>query len=280
MTNTNIIDLQKSLEIFVIDRKIAQILPFCPSNRREVNTKKTYTSNWGSVVVISRETLNSFDFKVFSAFSYYVVKNKQRVQNAGEITFTKKNNEIIKKELVSIIIEKNDFTENYMHLAHGGKQEQIIDDSFKRFSDCTWYFTDKHKTEVPYKIIQEVGQTDENHWIIIFSKIYFENVIQQQKNTLYLQNKFIQKTSTNVATLLVAFLMTQKQNTSFSLRILAEICRINTHVTNKQIFLLDKAFNNLVYIGYLNHWYKEKRKEDTYYTFDRVVLSKETEFEF
>ena len=253
-----------ALEIAPMHRDIVHLIPFKPTRIRKRGSKEEVLSNkWGKVVVYTRETLNSFDLKVFSAFSYLLLQKLKvgDLYEAGSKVFRWKDGKHERErkiDLVGVITTKYYFLKKCMHITPSATNMDAVWDSLLRFEGSTWVFYPNGSISgLTAKIIHDVQRNRDGGWTILTSKSYLKSIEKAQK-TLSISNYILQNLKNDTAVILSCWLQGQKGSVYY-LDTLAE----SIHLKRDQNVLskIRKALQELKTIGQLKDYAIEKDTE-------------------
>jgi len=251
------------IEITKIMSYIVRSIPFVPTRKRLSNQRYSFNTSWGSVEITCRETMNAFDLKVFSALSYFITKNENKLQDAGFFDLGDQKIEICKIEL-----PKYSFLREYMHISQDKKNANYVFESFLRFLDSTWIFKPKNaKTKIATKIIFVVKE-NQNKWIIAVSKRYLD-ILKQKERILCVSNKVIQSIKNDTATLVATFLQSHKNTNKFHINTIVDAIHIPRNNRNKSL-MIKRAFAELKRIRFVTD-YKIKNRTVSYTLNESIV---------
>lgn len=250
---------KKEIQIAPVGGEILRLIPFAPTKRRTAGLKQIlYTSQWGKVSIMGRESMNAFDLKVFMAFSYLLSEKIQAKEtyDAGENIYRwqEQNGKTQERKvpLVGITTSASNFLTNCMHLSRYKANMDAVWESFLRYEGTIWVFETK-KEKITAKIIHGILQKSEG-WTILVSGKYAQR-LQQNMQILGVANDIVQNTKNDAATLLSCWLQGQKGNVFF-LPTIAENIRVpkNKYMAER----IRKAFNELCKIGQVENFEIEK----------------------
>ena len=254
------------LEVTPVHKNIVHLIPFKPVRRRKKGVKEeVLQSKWGRVVVYTRETLNSFDLKVFSAFSYLFVEKLRsgEVYSAGKKIFQWKDGDRLRERTVrlsGVYTSQYHFLKDCMHITVSSTTASAVWESLLRFEGTTWvFYPSKSISAITAKIVHGVQQNDSGGWTILASESYLKS-LEKVKDVLSISNYILQNIKNDTAVVLSCWLQGQSGNTFFVDTIVDSIhLKRDRNVIPK----LKKAFDELKNVGQI-----------TYYSIERDALLK------
>ncbi len=289
-----LIEIEKDTGFKMIQGIIKQIF-FSVNRKRQKGYYLEIKNNYSELTVSAKETINAFDYQVFSAIASYVNKNLQKIVDNDEVAkevVGKTKEEIKSNTKISIIdkqrvFERNyvvefqlyDFIKNYMHRDKKSISRKVYDlviASIERLQTLNIRVVSKTDKEemrfqlspIPFVEITKNKKTQKESTVRIGLSFLFLYLLAYPR-ALYINNKYIQKPKSDIAVALVNFLQTTTSNT-YSLSFLTEHLHLEKAKENRTILRgIRKAFSELTKIGYLEYYKENKREDDIYFTFKR-----------
>lgn len=271
-------------KVFKATQEISRVIIGMPTKKRISGVYHNEISNsFGEWIITAKETINAFDFKVLSAFLTSIYENRQQFVDIQNLEFylTSRPDTVEKfsKKTFSFTIDLYQFAKEYMCLSRksiGGKTYKAIIESFLRLQTLNIFgrkIDSKTKTKSAFNLIPLPFvriEEKENKYKIELQFYGALLLMFENKEALFINNEYIQKAKSRVATFLVFFLMTQKKAKVYSLSFLEKTLNMHSQDKNRTTLRdIRKAFNELVKIGFLKSWSEEKRNDDIYFHFTR-----------
>lgn len=249
---------KREVEAFPNPVLLMKLIPFSTTNRREKNYKQTFTSPYGTINVMSVETLNAFDLKVFSAVHKTVVDGK--VYEAGSIDRYGK--------IICLKISLYELITKYMHKQPSGNLYKQVSRSIVRLT-FFGFSVENTKTEVNMKTFRffYASEIEKNTLFLYFPEAYVRvlNALEDRIRIFNASNYYIQKLRGNTAVVLAYFLMSEPIEKTYSRKFLLETIHLDKLKSFKANELLKEAFSELKEVGFIIKLEKCEKEGKIYY---------------